>query len=176
MKRQYRRIVGKYKMYLYELQKGEEKWASNLFWIMLWSLVLSSFDIVDFWSYLQIIAGVPACVSLVKEGKYKQWWSTIPTISTKPTITSHLKSLNTNRHWPMMLETQDLPWNTHNNVVGLIYQVMVNNCTNIKKTNNHLSPQILTLACDVGNTCLVLEQAQTCGGVKLVNGFPIPSW
>jgi hypothetical protein len=93
MKRQYRRIVGKYKMYLYELQKGEEKWASNLFWIMLWSLVLSSFDIVDFWSYLQIIAGVPACVSLVKEGKYKQWWSTIPTISTKPTITSHLKSL-----------------------------------------------------------------------------------
>ena len=59
MKRQYRRIVGKYKMYLYELQKGEEKWASNLFWIMLWSLVLSSFDIVDFWSYLQIIAGVP---------------------------------------------------------------------------------------------------------------------
>jgi hypothetical protein len=25
MKRQYRRIVGKYKMYLYELQKGEEK-------------------------------------------------------------------------------------------------------------------------------------------------------
>jgi len=27
--------------------------------------------------------------------KFKQWWSTIPSISTKQTITSHLNSLNT---------------------------------------------------------------------------------
>jgi hypothetical protein len=29
--------------------------------------------------------------------KFKQWWLTIPTISTKWTITSHLNSLNTKK-------------------------------------------------------------------------------
>jgi hypothetical protein len=32
-----------------------------------------------------------------KQRKFKRWWSTIPLMSTKRTITSHLKSLNTKR-------------------------------------------------------------------------------
>jgi len=32
--------------------------------------------------------------------KFKQWWSTIPTISTKRTITSHLRLNSLNIKWP----------------------------------------------------------------------------
>jgi hypothetical protein len=62
--------------------------------------------------------------------KFKQWWSQIPSISTKQTTTSHLHSLNT------------------------------------KRGQRH----------DVGNSCPVLGQAQTCGGVKPVDRIPTPSW
>ena len=58
--------------------------------------------------------------------KFKQWWLTIPTISPKWTITSHLNSLNTKK----------------------------------------------TITYDVVNPGSGLEQAQKCGGVKLVNGTP----
>jgi hypothetical protein len=62
---------------------------------------------------------------------YKQWWSTIPSISTKQTVTSHLSSLNT------------------------------------KKTTTY----------DDVNPGSDLGQAQTCGGVKQVNGIlTLPSW
>jgi hypothetical protein len=53
--------------------------------------------------------------------------------------------------------------------------VMVNNSTNINKTNNHLSLQInmlnikKTMTYDVGNPGPGLELAQKCGEVKLVN-------
>jgi len=33
----------------------------------------------------------------IYENKYKQWWSTIPSISIKWTITSHINSLNTEK-------------------------------------------------------------------------------
>ena len=49
---------------------------------------------------------------------------------------------------------------------------MINNFTNINKTNNHLSPQLvehMTLEIQV----LALEQEQKYGGVKPVNGIPI---
>ena len=63
---------------------------------------------------------VLASVALIMKRKYKQWWSTILPISAKQTITSHLKKVLT---------------------------VMVNNSTNINKTNNHLSPKD-SLNCD----------------------------
>jgi hypothetical protein len=53
--------------------------------------------------------------------------------------------------------------------------VMVNNSTNINKTNNHLSLQIntvnikKTMTYDVGNPGPGLKLAQKCGEVKLVN-------
>ena len=83
---------------------------------------------------------------------------------------------------------------------------MVNNSTNINKTNNHLSPKeslncdgqqfhqyqqseqsplILTEVAehnktttyDVENAGSNLEQEQTFGGIKPVNGIPtLPSW
>jgi hypothetical protein len=54
--------------------------------------------------------------------------------------------------------------------------VMVNNFTNINKTNNHLSPQSIehkkkTMIYDVGNPGPSLGQAQQCGGVKPLIGF-----
>jgi hypothetical protein len=42
----------------------------------------------------------------------KEWWSTIPPISTKPTITSYLVSLN------RKMEIHILDWDRHNNVAG----------------------------------------------------------
>jgi len=38
--------------------------------------------------------------------KFKQWWSTIPPISTKWTIISHLNSLNIKKPRHMTLEIQ----------------------------------------------------------------------
>jgi hypothetical protein len=35
--------------------------------------------------------------TIIRKWEYKQWWSTIPPISTKRTITSDLLSLNTNK-------------------------------------------------------------------------------
>jgi hypothetical protein len=46
--------------------------------------------------------------------KFKQWWSTIPPISTKRTITSNLNSLNTKKK--DMLKIQVLAWDRHKNV------------------------------------------------------------
>jgi hypothetical protein len=51
----------------------------------------------------------------------------------------------------------------------------------INKTNNHLSHfQIIELIIDntyeVGNPVAGLGQAQTCGGVKQINGIPNPSY
>jgi len=54
---------------------------------------------------------------------------------------------------------------------------MVNNLININKTNNHLSLQIIehkkkTTTYNIGNPGSDLGQAQTCGGVKPVDGIP----
>jgi len=52
--------------------------------------------------------------------------------------------------------------------------VIVNNSTNINKTNNHLPPQIIkhkkTTSFSVGNPGPGLVQEQKCGRVKPVNG------
>ena len=52
---------------------------------------------------------------------------------------------------------------------------MVNNSTNINKTNNHLSYQIIqykqTIAYYVGDSGHDLGQAEKSGGVKPVNGI-----
>ena len=54
----------------------------------------------------------------IMKRKFKQLWTSIPPISTKLTITSHLKALNMiKRH--MMLEIQVLAWDKHKNVAGL---------------------------------------------------------
>jgi hypothetical protein len=58
--------------------------------------------------------------------------------------------------------------------------VMVNNFSNINKTNIHLSPQLIwtykkTMRYDVGNPCPVLVQAHICDGVKPLMGFQTPS-
>ena len=56
---------------------------------------------------------------------------------------------------------------------------MVNNSTNINKTNNRLSPQTLNTkkipTYGVGNLCPGLEQVQNYGGVKPVNWIPSAS-
>ena len=52
--------------------------------------------------------------------KCKQWWSTIPSISIKRTVTSYINSLTWKiqpRH--ITLEIQNLAWDRHNNVTGL---------------------------------------------------------
>jgi hypothetical protein len=49
--------------------------------------------------------------------KFKQWWSTIPSISTKRTTTSCLKILNIKN--TTTLEIHVLVWDRHKNVVGL---------------------------------------------------------
>ena len=51
----------------------------------------------------------------------------------------------------------------------------------MNKTNNHLSPSLTEykkiMTYGVGNAGPDLSQAQTCGGVKPVNGIPTtPSW
>jgi len=47
-------------------------------------------------------------------------WSSVPPISTKRTITSHLNPLNTHkRPQHMALEIQVLAWDRHKYVVGL---------------------------------------------------------
>jgi hypothetical protein len=52
---------------------------------------------------------------------------------------------------------------------------MVNNSTNTKKTNNHLSPLLTehkkTMAYDIGNPGSSLGQAPKCGRVKPVKEF-----
>ena len=48
----------------------------------------------------------------------------------------------------------------------------------MNKTNNHLSPSLTEykkiMIYGVGNVGPDLSQAQTCGGVKPVNGIPTP--
>jgi hypothetical protein len=55
---------------------------------------------------------------------------------------------------------------------------MVNNATNINKTQNHISSQPIehkkTTTYDVGNSGPGLGQAQKCGVVEQLNGTPIP--
>jgi hypothetical protein len=63
---------------------------------------------------------------------------------------------------------------------------MVKNSTNINKTNNHISPQIIehitnTTIYDAGNTGPGLGQANKYGRVKPVNGIstihpPLDNW
>jgi hypothetical protein len=54
--------------------------------------------------------------------------------------------------------------------------VTVINSTNISKTNNQLSTELIehkkTTTCDIENPDHGLGQAQTCDGVKPVNGIP----
>jgi len=57
--------------------------------------------------------------SFIINRKFRKRWSTIPPISTKLTITSHLNSLNIKIPRHMTLEIQDLTWDRHKNVVGL---------------------------------------------------------
>jgi len=55
---------------------------------------------------------------------FKQWWFqlTIPLISTKRKITSHLNSMNIKkRPWHMTFEIQVLAWDRHTIVTGLNY-------------------------------------------------------
>jgi hypothetical protein len=58
--------------------------------------------------------------------------------------------------------------------------VIVNNSTNINKRYNHILPQIIehtkTTTYDVRNPGPDLRQAQTCDGVKLVNGINCNVW
>jgi hypothetical protein len=51
--------------------------------------------ILFYYFHLFILASVHVFPYRIMKRKYKQWWSTIPSISTKRTITSHLNSLNT---------------------------------------------------------------------------------
>ena len=77
-----------------------------------------------------------------------------------------------------MLEIQVLTWDRHNNVVRLnsvngwlvSFTAMVNNNTNINKTNNHLLPQLIKHSKRPRQ--MMLEQAQKCYEVKFVNGIP----
>ena len=57
-------------------------------------------------------------LSLRKES-LKQWLSTMLSISTKQTTTSHIKSLNIKILWHMMLEIKVLAWDRNKNVAGL---------------------------------------------------------
>ena len=50
--------------------------------------------------------------------KFKQWWSTMPPISTKRPITSRIKSMK-RKLWHLALGIQVLDWDSHKNVVGL---------------------------------------------------------
>jgi hypothetical protein len=56
---------------------------------------------------------------------------------------------------------------------------MVNNSTNINKTNNHHSPKKITTTNTtthgIWNPGYGFGYTQTCGGIKLVNRNPIPS-
>ena len=58
--------------------------------------------------------------------------------------------------------------------------MIVNNSTNINKRYNHILPQIIehtkTTTYDVRNPGPDLRQAQTCDGVKLVNGINCNVW
>jgi hypothetical protein len=95
--------------------------------------------------------------------KVKQWWSTIPPISTKRTITPHLKKvkqwwstippISTKRTKIKHTRNENGQNFTHQNKTTLFWRkkakinlhqnfptVMVNNSTNINKTNNHPSP------------------------------------
>ena len=54
---------------------------------------------------------------------------------------------------------------------------MVNNSTNINKTNNQLSPQTIerekkTMTLEIRNPDPGLGQEQKCDGMKLINGVP----
>ena len=57
--------------------------------------------------------------------KFKQWWSSIPPISTKQTITFHLNwtPQTQKRPWHMTLKIQVLSWNRHKIVAGLNWLV-----------------------------------------------------
>ena len=61
------------------------------------------------------------------------------------------------------------------NVVKRMFKLMVNNSTNINKTNNHLSPQLIEYkkitTDEVGNLGPCLGQVKKCGGVKSLIGL-----
>ena len=104
-------------------------------------------------------------LQIVMKRKFKQWSSTISSISTKWTITSHFKHKKTTTY--MALEIQDLAWDRHKAVVGL---------------NRLIGSQSFPVdnwssTYGFGNPNPGLGQAQSCGGVEPVNLIPIiPSW
>ena len=55
----------------------------------------------------------------IMKRKFKQQWSTIPPISTKRTITSHLLTEHKKRPQHATFEIQVLAWDRHKNMVGL---------------------------------------------------------
>ena len=59
-------------------------------------------------------------------------------------------------------------------------KLMVNNFTNINKTNNHLSPQLTEYkketTYDVGNSGLCLGQTKKCGGIKCTLILHFKQW
>ena len=56
-----------------------------------------------------------------------------------------------------------------------MFKLMVNNSTNINKTNNYLSPQLIEYkkitTDEVGNLGPCLGQVKKCGGVKSLIGL-----
>jgi hypothetical protein len=62
------------------------------------------------------VCSVDALISLIELEKFKQRWSTMPPISTKRRITSHLNPLNIKRPRHMTLEIRVLDWDRHKNV------------------------------------------------------------
>jgi hypothetical protein len=67
------------------------------------------------------VLGAGLTIYYIVKIKFKQWWSRIPPISTKQTITSHPNSLNINKdnNIIMMLEMQVLAWDKYTNRAGL---------------------------------------------------------
>jgi hypothetical protein len=63
------------------------------------------------WRYLIYIFNL----SFFMTRQFKQWWSVIPTISVKRKITSHLKSMNTQKSRNMALDIQVRAWDKHRN-------------------------------------------------------------
>jgi hypothetical protein len=87
--------------------------------------------------------------------KFKQWWSSIPPISTKQTLTPHLNWTywTPKKLWHVMMEIHVLIWDRHKNVAGLNWLMwsplpplldnwISNGNTNINKQNIKKPAQI----------------------------------
>ena len=72
----------------------------------------------------------------------------------------------------------DTIYSKSDNYEKKVETMMINNSTNINKTNNHISPQIMEQKKRArhmalkSRSWLKLRQAQTCGGVKPINWIP----